>query len=740
MLRWPLRGMLLALLCLACSPSARAADDKLQIAGLRLGIGGRYKTGVWTPVSVTLRGGSAATAGHVSVIAADDDGVPVRFCPAGDPAVKLLSDQETTVELTALFGRQSGGPVSVEFRSGDAPPITRTFDTAATAEDPQLRPPLDPNQPLIVVVGPAGDAWSRLLPAAGSAMPAEVVRVDALDALPRTAAGLEGVTAVVLSTSAPEIFARTAAGDPRWAALDAWIRGGGRVLITGGPGGGELLAQKGLLRPFLPGPLGPPTPARLGGGLETYAGISIPIAVDENDPRQSRIARLTIDTDAAIEVQEADVPLVVRVPRGFGQVIYLALPLDRPPLAGWRGREALVRRLLSIDADHGDEPAHGGQVTHFGFVDLAGQLRKSIAAFPGVALTSFSLVVILILAYLLVVSAADYFLLRKLGGRMVLTWVSFPLAVAVMCGLAYYLAHRGKGDALRLAQADLIDVDTVSHRARITTWANVFSPRTQTYAFTARAIGLDGAEISDARTTIGWFGLSGTALGAMGSNTTNLLQWPAPYEITGDLSRMAQVPIPVWSTRPIKVQGQGTVRGGVEAELAEDDRFLTGTLINTLPFTLSQCMVAYGSWAHDLGTLEPGQAATLGTNTRRSELKTYLVGKKLVRDEKLDKFHQVATPYDRASVVAPYVLQSMALHRAAGGRQYTGLWGGFQGELDATPLLEADRAILIGVGPETPHAAEPGHELLIDGAPLPRHLQNRASVYRFVFRVKPPRP
>ena len=78
--------ILLGLLWLS-SVSFGQQSQPPKIVGVRVGLADRYKAGLWTQVEVTLRGGSDALSGELSVIVPDGDGVPGRVStPPSDPA------------------------------------------------------------------------------------------------------------------------------------------------------------------------------------------------------------------------------------------------------------------------------------------------------------------------------------------------------------------------------------------------------------------------------------------------------------------------------------------------------------------------------------------------------------------------------------------------------------------------------------------------------------------------------
>lgn len=749
--------------------AALPAPQAPEIVAVRVGIGDRYKAGVWTSLELTLRGGSQAVAVTVSVTVPDDDGIPVRFSTPPEAPCRLEPGRESRVPLVVRFGRMSGGPLAVEVAAQGRALAQRSFPLGSPAEGQQYLPPMDPNQPWVVVVG--GDALgvdeAYKTPAAPHK--AEVVLVNDPARLPADSLGYEGVDALILTTSHPALYRDLKADAACLAAIDRWVGLGGRLLLSVGPDGAPLCAPGAPLARFLPGRLGRAVPVRLGGGLEIFCGSPVPLPVDEVGGEVFRAPQLLNVYDAAVEVQENDIPLLLHQARRFGSVLVLAADLDRPPLSNWRSRPMLLRRLLDVPAERAEEQSVGGAVTHFGFVDLAGQLRKALNQFPGVQLVSFSAVVGLVTVYLLLILPADYFFLRRIVGRMIFTWVTFPAVVLAMCVAAWFLTYGTKGHATGLCQADLVDVDTVSGRVRGTTWATVFSPETRLYDVTARPVLMDGTPVpveaagskaapakpqaerpalpatprpaGRPQVLTSWFGLSGTGMGAMDSGTGSLLNWLQPYDCSPGLERLGGLPVAVRSTKALLVQWEAAGAGGVEAELTDEDRFLSGTVSNSLPLPLSHCVLFYGHWAHDLGTLQPGQVAAINTSVKRSELKTYLNGWKIVQDageEKAKASHEISTPYDDSSFSVPYILQAMMFYRVAGGGRYVGLADGYQGWLDQSSLLAAGRAILVAQAASQASAPDrPGCQLLLDGRSVPAAGQNRTAVFRFLFGVKP---
>jgi hypothetical protein len=169
--------------------------------------------------------------------------------------------------------------------------------------------------------------------------------------------------------------------------------------------------------------------------------------------------------------------------------------------------------------------------------------------------------------------------------------------------------------------------------------------------------------------------------------------------------------------------------------LTEADQLLSGSITNTLPFPLGDCILAYRGSVYALGDIEPGNAARIGPTSKRSELKTLLTGQKAVRIE-AEKWQNEATPYDQSSTDLAYILRIMMFYDKAGGRRYTRLWNNYQDFVDLSGLLNADRAILVAQTPMPASAGHQGADLLRDGKPLAGAQDQHGTMYRFVFPVR----
>ncbi len=722
----------LVALVLTAALSATASAQRVEpprFVGLRVGFDNQYKLGLFTPVELALRGGSEKLLGRVTVSTADPDGVQVRVTSG---PVQVMPGQETRVVLYTRFGR-ADADLRAEFQPERGRPVVRNYPMQYQGEEGNyLAPPLDFGQDLYLVVGSAGvgldEAVERIRREAG--FRAAVVHLDGIEQLPTRWFGYEGVDGIVLATSRPEVYRPLVPGSARWKALEAWLATGGHVVLSAGSQAAEVLAPDAALSGIVPGRLDEVIPLRQTDALESYAGgtAAIPLGTGEAD---LIIARLT-DVEGRVVVEQAGVPLVIRRTVGFGQVVFVACDLERAPISRWEDRGRFVTRLLDMDGG-GEEHLEVGAIMRYGYVDLAGQLRSAMDRFRGVRMIPFSLVMGLVFVYILLIGPGDYFLLRRLR-RLEWTWVTFPAIVLLVTAGAMVLAHYLKGREVRTHQVDLVDVDMASGTLRGTTWANIFSPRSDAYDLAFLPRDFDGEPVSEPEVLASWMGFPGAGLGGMSAGGAAGTPWRSSYSYSPQFDRIERMPIHVWSTKSVTARWSAETRRPPQAELRRVDDLPVGTITNPFDFPLHRCYLAYDRWVYDLGSLEPGATASIVPTSRRSELKTLLTGRRIEAAGSAGQAQQHVTPYSRASENAAYILRAMMLFRAAGGESYTGLSHRYQRFVDLSALLKTDRAVLWAEADDADRG--PGAEILRDGRPLGGEESIRTTMVRMVLPVE----
>ena len=713
----------------ALPASASLAHDAPAIIGVRVGFGGHYRVGFWTPVEVAVRGGSEQVAGHLSLSVVDGDGMR---CAVLSRPMEVAIQGESRVMAYAKFG-SSRGNLRVALRDGEQTLAERTFAVGEKTDDVEFMEGFASTQGLILTLGsPIGVAEA----AGRSREPAEKINVvNVADArqLPDEWLGYEGVDQLVIGPAPLGLVEALAAGSPRLAALDRWLTEGGRLVLALGTDSEQHLSSDRPLAKFLPGTLQGTAKLTRTTSLEmfgeTYGGA--PLRWRRGDRRALSAARL-VDVSGQVVLGEGDFPLLVRRPYTFGEVTFAAVDFSQSPLADWAGRNLSIKRLLGqrTKLDKKEESdAAPSPATHLGLIDLSGQLRSALDQFRGVRLAPFWAVAALAAIYIALVGPIDFLLLKTLIRKMEWTWVTFPLIVLVFCGGAGWAAYRLKGDRLLLNQVDLVDVDLASNRVRGTTWFNLFSPVTTTYNLSLEPQLPNRRQDAKHDVLISWQGLPGNVLGGMEQGVSAPSSVARSYEIVPNLDAMQGVPIPVWSTKSFVGRWHTEAAPTIVADLkAGRDNVVEGRIVNRLGVGLKDCMLVSGRWAWQFAEMPPDASVRVRGGEQR-DLVALLKDFKLIREGDKDTLVQIATPYDQTSFNVGSIVQQMMFYNGAGGRNYTGLLNRYQSYVDLSEHLELGQVILWG------KADEPAAAVRRDGQPLAGPDDDHTTFYRFLISV-----
>src|SRR5262249_5456013 len=154
-----------------------------------------------------------------------------------------------------------------------------------------------------------------------------------------------------------------------------------------------------------------------------------------------------------------------------------------------------------------DEPTNTRPTGDEAEDNTAVALRRHVDTFDGVPVISFGWVAVFIVLYILLIGPVEYFFLKKVLGRLELTWVTFPVIVITVSAAAYFTAYSIRGRELKVNKLDIVEVDPASGRVYGTTWFTVFSPRIDTYTVgVTPAEGWTTGDEEPGSTLVGWVG------------------------------------------------------------------------------------------------------------------------------------------------------------------------------------------------------------------------------------------
>jgi len=697
-------------------------DQPPELTGFSIGFGGKFKSGFWQPVWVTLTAGKFGAQGRLELVAADGDQTPVIYTDPQAAELVLGNWQQSTILLYAKSGPISS-PIKAQFRMRGQVVWQKELAT----------PTLGATHELVVGIGPdAGLAQAAATLKRRPEATLATAQVTSADELPDAWWGYSGVDAVVLTTSdAAFLDVMTAA--QRQALID-WVLLGGRMVLSVGARGEEITAAGSPWATLVPGNLAEVVPLRERAGLETFSRSELPFDEEffqRNRPRITRLQNVRGEVLFGEATVAADRPLAIRAAAGFGEVTFLALDLDHPSLAAWEGHERLITALVARGPQQGDAEERESQRTvgHLGYTDLAGQFRFALEQFSGVWLLSFTTVAVLTIVYLLLVAPLDYLLWSRPGWPRQYTWFTFPL-VALAATLAFaYVGRQAHGTRTRLNQAEIIDIDFERKLVRGTAWTHLYSPQTA-HRDAELKIGAPATLADSPQGWLAWQGLPGDALGGLGSRQV-VLATADPYQVAlpSARPRVTSLPTPIASSKSLTARWWAHSPLAVESRLALDQfGLLGGEFTQPLDVELENCILAHGEKLFRLGNLRPGQRVLVDRD-RSLNLQWRLT------ERRIEQSKDVSTPWNQGATDVPQIVQIMMFHQAAGGRSYTGLTHRYQPEIDLSDHVRLGQAVLVG------RAKQPVVNLEQGGQPLAQPSETTTwTWYRLILPVQPLTP
>lgn len=652
--------------------------DQPDLSSATVGIQSVWKPGVWTPVVVPE---SVSASPLVAIEAADDDGVWVEYpvSKSDDGAYRALvrsSKRQGAVQL--IFEDKAVKKLPMPTAAQSHREVVLVIGTESESEFVRLsitHTDVDPaHRPVVVQIDTIDQLRSQLVP--GSALSLQVV--DRIVWFHKSGTDL----------TAPEVV--------------DWLRMGGDVTLS------TLDIEK--AGAFLKS-LQPESASRAGAAsqqteyslnqtrsLEQYAGSDQPIPKLGFGQRYNlRAVRLPVSSDAVIECSFMDLPLIYRQAVGFGRLTVAAIDLNAEQIQKWSNRERFLRRVMDVpETEEKAQRYAANAILHYGYDDLSGQLASGLNQYKDVTIPSFWLVAAVLIAYILLIGAGDYFLWRKLRLPTWITWISFPIYIAVFCGLFYWMSRTQSGSAVRTNWAGVVDVDFASGATQQFLYGDVLAPRAGSYSLAFESLGKNAA-LTGATT---WFGSTGQGISGMNSAPSTNINSPfGAHSAPSETSHGFTVNSAARATRNVFCRSVGKLDSAASPlafALKDDQGKPQGTISNqTKDVTLSECLLLYGQWAFPIGEFKPGQTVTIDDSLQRYSINAVLVGQRVQMSDVSVKYSNDTIPYNPISLNPEEPLRAMLFYKTSGGASYAKLDSGYQSPTDFSSLIKLRRAVLL---------------------------------------------
>ncbi|MBN1583483.1 MAG: hypothetical protein JXA89_22430 [Anaerolineae bacterium] len=548
------------------SPDDRATTG--APAGLTMeataAFGGYFKYGEWLPVWVLLENTGGDLEAEIQVRVTGG-----YYVSTFATSISLPSGSRKQVPIYVLpnnFSRQ----LEVRLVSTGQDELLLSQNVAVKAQ---------PNINLLIgLVTPQRGALSLIASAPSAQINRPVVLIDVpISDLPERLEGFSSLDCLVIND------VDSSSLNPRQqAALEAWVRHGGRLVIGGGAGARQ--AVSGLPESLLPLIPRQETQVKTLPGLSSLGGgeavrVLGPFLVASGDLAEGR--------DLAAQ---GGLPLVRERAVGQGYVDFVALDLAHSPFDAWAGVGPFWNKLVLENATYPSDLPSDVSPRQMS----ADQLAYALTNLPSLALPSVKGLSVLLGVYIVIVGPANYALLRW-RRRMHWAWITIPLITILFSGSAFGLGYLLRGTDLILNKIAIVAAQP-DGTAWVNTYMGLFSPAQQSYEIEVRGSGL----LSPLDTSgYGRFGLVADVSSPGGEVVF----------VQGDPGILRGLAVNQWSMQTFMIEDTWPELGTVSGDLHFADRILVGTVRNDTQLTLQDAVVILGSDFVRLGDLAPGEQA-----------------------------------------------------------------------------------------------------------------------------------
>ena len=450
--------------------------------------------------------------------------------------------------------------------------------------------------------------------------------------------GYSAADLVVLTTgSAPENFVaelfdqeQSIPFQAQRTALLEWVRRGGHLVISLGSKA-PALSQYEAFRAILPVELSRDQPTRNVEKLQldwqpTTSNTLPQIKTLKVKPGTTfAVANLAVDETKPSRIlsplSNDEQPIVAQSTLGMGRITVVGIDLDQSPFVDSKDRDEVWSWLLEEAGSQQSRYTNTSQNMSYGYGNetennLAANLHRQLNEFDGVPVISFGWVALFIILYTLLIGPIEYLFLKKIFGRLELTWITFPVIVLTVSAGAYFTAYAIKGKDQKVNKLDLVDIDLKGERIYGRTWMTIFSPRIDSYTISVEPREEWANPDASQPPLVGWMAGSQS-----GGSATGSLSRGYNYHVDMQARRVAVadglvgVPIQVWSTMTFAMSWTGTV-AKEQAAIADVELFhppgdptsVAGSFTMKLPIdTIEKPLFVYAGEVYELPNIMPGQ-------------------------------------------------------------------------------------------------------------------------------------
>ena len=583
---------------------------------VNVGFNGTYQNGAWVPVQVTLSNAGADFSGKLSITLPNTSyNVPnaISSSAAYQQNIDLPTGAQKQVTLNIPLNTNAMGgnsPINIDLLDINGRKVaTRQVATQA----------LSNNTTLVGILSDTPNNFDRLNLAMSDLFKSSGQTMNLSAAtLPAQTELLQNFGVIVLDD-----FSSGTLSQKQMKALQGWVNQGGDLIVIGGPEWQNSLSP--LPTSLLPVTLHgsstlPAGTALLPVSAVTPAGHAPQLSLNTKIPittAQPQAGSIVIQSS-----QDGKAPLIVKGNQGQGNVYFLAYDPTLEPLASWSQTndlwKGLLLRTLGDRAITNASSTINAQTSQWNASSSMGDLLQIF--FPN-AYPSLWLILALLASYILILGPIRMLIVRRTRRRQY-SWRIVLATILVFTLLSYGLALKQKGDSVINSSITVLQLnrpDTTGTNGHMTTYLGVFVPNQGDYT-----VHIPGNTFVNSD---------------QGSNTNNT-SYPQQGNgvqqttiTTGNNGTDVDLKgVEIWTNRTLIEQQDTHMTGGLTSHLQLQQNVVSGTVTNTLPYTIDDAYIAMDNYFISLGQFQANSTRTI-TLALTSKMSNNTTGAATIADQ-----------------------------------------------------------------------------------------------------------
>ncbi len=303
--------------------------------------------------------------------------------------------------------------------------------------------------------------------------------------------------------------------------------------------------------------------------------------------------------DGEVLIGSASAPLAIAATRGRGQLTVLTFSPELEPFVSWTNRQYFWAKMMGLPPEwlaSEEYQQRGGYSIDgvFGAMIDSKQVRKLPIAW----------LLVLLVGYLVVIGPLDRYWLNKIN-RQMLTWITFPIYVALFSGLIYVIGYKLRAGESEWNELHVVDVIPFGEQAELRgrSYASIYSPVNARYALAGDHLfsTLRGEFMAYGRQEA-----SRATIEQKGNNFT------------------AEISVPVWTSQLYVSDWWRQTATPLKLTVKEQADGHAITVENRLDARVKHCKVVIGENIFEVGQLGPRQTRALTVGQAAESLSSFL--------------------------------------------------------------------------------------------------------------------